>query len=84
MVPEVASRWYEVGIKLLNEDEVPQLDIIKADHPNDKLKCCTEMFWHWLNFQPEANWQQLIDSLKSPGVQLNAVAAHVETMFTGK
>ena len=79
----MAPHWYELGIKLLSEDQESHLDIIKADHGNDKLKSCTEMFWLWLKCDPSASWQQLIESLKSPAVQLHTVAANIERMFTG-
>ena len=50
---------------------------------HDQLKGCSEMFWFWLNAQPNATWQQLIESLKSPAIQLHAVATKIEAMLTG-
>ena len=83
LIPHVAPQWYELGIQLLNEDQEPHLDIIKADHGNNHVKSCTEMFWYWLKTHPKASWQQLINSLKSPAIQLHTVAANIEGMFTG-
>ena len=83
-IPDVAPRWYEVGLKLLSNDQATHLDIIKTNHSNDQLKGCAEMFWFWLDAQPNASWQQLIESLKSPAIQLHTVAANIEALFTGK
>ena len=84
LIPDVTPRWYELGIKLLNDDQESHLDIIKTNHSNDQLKGCAEMFWFWLSAQPDASWQQLIESLKSPAIQLHTVAANIEALFTGK
>lgn len=83
MIPQVAPRWYELGIKLLHDDQISHLDVIKANHYNDQLKSCAEMFWYWLNVQPNASWQQLIEALKSRAIELHTVAADIEKMFTG-
>lgn len=78
----MAPRWYELGLKLLNEDQESYLDVIKKDYVNDNKQCCMEMFWYWLETHPEATWKQLIDSLRSPALELNTVAASIEIMCT--
>ena len=83
LIPHVAPQWYELGIQLLREDQESHLDVIKADHGHNILKSCTEMFWLWLKSHPNATWHQLIESLKSPAVNLHSVAADIERMFTG-
>ena len=83
LIPHVAPQWYELGIQLLREDQESHLDVIKADHGHNILKSCTEMFWLWLKSHPSATWHQLIESLKSPAVNLHSVAADIEKMFTG-
>ena len=42
------------------------------------------MFLFWLRTYPTATWQDLVDALKAPGVELYNVAAMVETtlLFT--
>ena len=40
------------------------------------------MFLFWLRTYPTATWQDLVDALKAPGVELYNVAAMVETNFT--
>ena len=83
IIPHVAPHWYEIGIQLLNENQESHLEVIKANHGHDKITSCTEMFWLWLKSHPNASWQELIESLRSPAVQLHSIAADVETMFTG-
>ena len=83
-IAQVAPRWYELGISLLNEDQIPHLKIIKTNHSNDQLKSCSEMIFYWLETHPDASWKQLIEALKSSPIQLNTVAANIEEMFTGK
>ena len=83
IIPHVAPHWYEIGIQLLNEDQESHLDVIKANHGHDKITSCTEMFWLWLKSHPNASWHELIESLRSPAVQLHCVAADVEKVFIG-
>ena len=83
LIPNVAPRWYELGIQLLREDQEPHLDVIKSDCGNIK-QCCVQMFWYWLQTNPKASWQQLLDALRSPALELHNVAANIEAMFTSK
>ena len=83
VIPKVAPKWYELGVELLNEYQENHLFIIKSDHGSDHKKCCTEMFWHWLRTDPNASWNKLVTSLRSPAVELHGVAADIEKMFQG-
>ena len=80
----MAPDWFVLGIQLLNEDQESHLDVIKSDHGIDNKRCCMKMFWCWLKTHPKASWQQLIDSLRSPALELHTVAANVEAMCIGK
>ena len=83
LAPQVALQWYELGIKLLDEDKDCHLKIIRTNYGNDLRKCCVEMFWYWLDSHPKASWQQLITALRSPGVCLRNVADTLEREFIG-
>ena len=83
VVPHVTPRWYVLGVKLLKEDQESHLDVLKLNHAGDNKMCCMEMFWYWLNTNTDASWQQLIEALRSPAVELPVVAADLEKMFTG-
>ena len=83
MVPFVAPHWYALGVKLLKEDEESHLDIIESNHAGDNKKCCIDMFRYWLNTNTDANWQQLIEALQSPAVELPVVAADIKAILIG-
>ena len=83
VVPYVAARWYMLGVKLLKDDQGSHLDVIKSDHTGDNRMCCMEMFSYWLKSNTDATWQQLIEALQSPAIELAVVAADVEKMLTG-
>ena len=83
VVSYVTPQWYELGVKLLKEDQESQLDVLKLNHVGDNKKCCMEMFWYWLSTNTSATWKQLIEALQSPAVELPVVAADLEKMITG-
>ena len=81
IITAVGSKWYELGIELLDEDQSTQLKIIKTNN-QEVTRRCSEMFLFWLETHSTATWQNLVDALKAPGVELNDVAAMVETHFS--
>ena len=83
VIPHVTPQWYDLGIKLLNEEQESQLDIIESNHPDNKKECCKMMFWYWLSTNTDASWQLLIEVLRSPAIELPVVAASIEEMLTG-
>ena len=54
------------------------IDIIESNYGRDVKKCCLEMFRLWLNTNPNANWWEIVEALKSPGVDLSSVAINLE------
>ena len=81
VITAVGRKWYELGIELLDEDQLTQLDIIKTN--NDEVtRRCAEMFLYWLRSHSTATWLDLVEALKAPGVELNDVAGIVESQFT--
>ena len=82
VVPEVAAAcayqpdvWRTLGIELLGEDGVTQLDVIKANN-SDVTKCSLAMLTLWRQQKIDASWSQLIEALKR--LKLNRVAAEIE------
>ena len=57
------------------------LDTIKNNY-GDASKCAAEMLRLWLSRKPEASWNQLLDTLREPGIKLNALAAKIEGMLS--
>ena len=70
----VTTNWYDIGLELF-DNHTAILDVIKANHPSDVDKCCTEMFSKWLESKPDAKWNQLIVALN--GIGLNTVAENI-------
>ena len=83
VVTHVSPQWYELGVKLLKEEQESHLDIIESDHVGDNKKCCIDMFRYWLSTNTNATWQHLVEALRSPAVELPVVANDLEKMLTG-
>ena len=77
----VGVKWHDLGIELVDSNDVGQLDTIEAEHPTDFNKCCTKMFKLWLRRQPTASWNQLIEALRQPGIELGTLATKIEQML---
>jgi len=82
VIDVASSRWHQLGIQLLDDDHVAQLDIIKKNN-GDVTERCTALFKYWLRMYPNANWYELVAAMKAPGVELNELAASVEENYIG-
>ena len=69
----VATRWYCLGVELLDSNTAV-LDVIKTSHQRDDDRC-SEMFERWLEMKPDASWSQLVTALNNIG--LNSAAENV-------
>ena len=83
VIPNVATKWYELGVELLDEKEECNLNIIESNCGKDVKKSCLEMFRLWLSTNPDASWWQIMEALKSPGVDLSSVAVELEKKLSG-
>jgi len=83
VIIDVSAKWYELGIALLEERKLGQLEIIMANKNSNVTACCYAMFNYWIKTQPEASWHQLVEALREPGVELHNVAATVKEIFIG-
>ena len=78
----VGLKWHDLGIELLDSsDDVEDLDKIEAEYKPDLDKCCTKMFQLWLKKQPTASWNQLIEALRQPDIELHTLATKIEEML---
>ena len=68
--------WKDLGIELMGQDSVADLDIISANNRGDVVGCCSSMFSLWLRTQTKASWKQLIDALVK--VKLNVLASKIK------
>lgn len=71
-------------MELLDPVDECKLDEIQSNKGGSVGDCCDDMLRLWLQKQPYATWNQLIEALKSPGVELFDVAAKIEGMLNGK
>jgi len=77
---KVCEKWRDLGIELMGQDAVPNLNVTRANHCNDVSECCSRMFTLWRQRTPKANWKQLIEALKE--VNLNHLASELEGLST--
>ena len=75
----VSSKWHDLGLELLEQEDEETLNQIKSDNPNDVKECCKEMFQLWLRKCSTATWDQLIQALRE--VDLNNLATKIEGML---
>jgi len=75
----VAEKWWDLGVQLLVSDErqIATLIVIAANYPQNVVKCCQTMFEEWLEIRNDASWNQLIEALKSPGIELLHLASEI-------
>ena len=76
--PFVTTKWYDLGIELLDDEDVKALDEIQSNYPKDASMCCTKMFQLWLDRQPKTSWRELLQALREPNIGLNELADTVE------
>ena len=77
----IATKWKDIGVELLEQKDVEKLNVIKRNNAGDCIECCGEMLELWLHKQPKATWNQLIEALKAPGIELDDVASEIEGIF---
>ena len=73
------DKWRDLGIVLMGQDAVTDLDIIRVDYPNNVKECCSRMFTEWRQTTPKASWKQLIEALKE--VKLTQLASELEELL---
>ena len=81
IINTAASKWYELGSELLNEEMCREL---KVANKEDMKKCCSEMLQCWLKTDLNASWKKLIAALKQQSVGLNTLALTIEEKYIGE
>ena len=59
---EITRRWEDLGVELLNEKLLPQLNVIAENKPDVESRC-SELFNYWLRVDTGASWNKLIEAL---------------------
>ena len=80
VIPLVATRWYDLGLELLETKHERELEIIESNYRNDMSTCCRKMLSKWLETRSNsASWGQLIQAVKN--IKLNNVANDIEQLL---
>ena len=73
------NKWRDLGIVLMGQDAVTDLDMIRVDYPYNVKECCSRMFTEWRQRTSKASWKQLIEALKE--VKLTQLASELEELL---
>ena len=82
-VPELACKWKDIGIQLLQAKHHNALHIIEVNHKGDIETCCREMIDKWLETAKNPKWCQLIKALQRASVSLNTLADKIKRVTKG-
>ena len=74
-----ANKWRDLGMELMGQNAVTDLDMIRVDYPYNVKECCSRMFTEWHQRIPKASWKQLIGALKE--VKLTQLASELEELL---
>ena len=77
----IADKWFDVGVELFEEDDIKHLSTIKSSNKGNAEGCCAVMLNLWHEKYPKATWNDLIESLNAPGVELNDRASRIKGML---
>ena len=77
---EISKNWFDLGVELIN-DSVNELNNLQEDFPKDAGKCCSKMFQLWLKKSNNATWNQLIEALRVPNIEMFELANKIESML---
>ena len=75
----IGDHWFDLGVELLDDRDVGELDTIRQNFPHNTKKCCTEMFQLWLSRCTSASWEDLIYALQA--IELYHVADKVSQFY---
>jgi len=79
--PDIATKWYDIGIELLDEEDEIILNTTKKNFPGDHDICAAEMLQLWLARKTDASWNQLIQAFRKRHIKLNVLASEIEGML---
>ena len=75
----IPTKWYDLGLELLDQEDEQRLNVIKSDSHGDSEKAATEMFQLWLSRKPSANWNDLVQALTN--IKVNDLATDIKEMI---
>ena len=75
---DIASKWEDLGVVLLNNEQQSMLKIIAENKPDVQHRC-TELFNHWLDVDVNASWNKLIKALEE--INQNSLAEKIRRII---
>jgi len=78
----ITTKWHDIGVVLLDVEDIPLLNTIKINHPTDANKCTGEMLQLWLERKSDASWNQLIQAFRKANIKLETLASKIEGMLS--
>ena len=82
MLPDVCTRWYDLGLELLDPEDENKLSAIETNYRKDGVQiCCKEMFDEWLDYD-DVSWDILVQAIRK--IKLNHAASKIEKLFESK
>ena len=79
MLQAVCTKWYDLGLELLDPKDEKELDIIGANSKAEGVRaCCKNMFNKWLENE-SVTWDQLVKAVRKIG--LKHAASEIEKLF---
>ena len=67
-------------MELIDNSE-SELNNLQENFPKDADKCCSKMFQLWLKRCGGATWNQLVQALRVPGIEMFELANKIESML---
>ena len=61
---DIASKWDNLGVELLDDEQLSKLKNI-AKNEDEVEDRCTKLFNYWLDTDPDASWNKLLEALKN-------------------
>ena len=75
----VPTKWYDLGLELLDQEDEQELNVIESDKHGDSEKSTTDMFKLWLSRKPSANWNDIVQALTD--IKMNDLATKIKEMI---
>ena len=75
----IPTKWHDLGLELLDQEDEQKLNVIKSDNHGDSEKSTTEMFQLWLSRKHSANWNDLVRALTD--IKMNDLATKIKEML---
>ena len=81
VVKRIAAKWYDIGLELMEIEDQENLTTMKVQYAASIVEGSNQMLRFWLDRQPHASWNQLIEALKANHIGFYSLAVDIERML---